>query len=878
MTDSALRIPLRWLDGSAPGALAGGATWGVPLPRGTVASVDDLRLRTVDGAPVRAQFWPLATWPDGSVKWSGCALGATDDPTDYEVHADPAPPPGSGTEVTVRTADALVTVDSGPLRLEIPVPVGGAVQDVLIARMLRDGRSIAEDVRLISLLQNEIPEDGGAAPRRHFRSRVTRVLVEQHGPVRAVVRVDGKHREEDGDREWLPFTVRFVVLAGSAQVRVVHNVIWDGDAESDFLAGLGLRAAVPLRSPLHDRHVRLAGADGGFFSEAVRGLTGLRRDPGAEVRAAQIAGVSAGDPAGWNPQVSERLALIPAWGDVTLTQLSADGFSIRKRTRAGHSWIDAGAGTRSEGYAAVSDPQGGLGVGIRSFWQSHPAQLDLRDLTADRGELTAWLYAPSAQPMDVRFYHDGLGQDDFATQLEGLEITYEDYEPGFGDAHGVARTHELTLFAYAATPAIEQIAHAVEQLQRPPMLQPTPEHLHAVGVFGDWAPVDRSTPARAEIENSLDFLLDFYLGQTDQRRWYGFWNYGDVMHAYDIDRHVWRYDVGGYAWDNSELSPDLWLWYSYLRTGRADVFRFAEAMTRHTGEVDVYHLGRWQGLGSRHNVQHWGCSAKQLRISSPVYRRIFHYLTADERVGDLLTELRDSDERFCDTDPTRKVREDAATYRPDRGALAVGLGTDWGALAATWLADWERTGNERSRDRLLGTMADIAALPHGFLTGEALYDIDRGRFDTTRDRIAVSHLSAVFGLVEVCSELIDLVDVPGFREAWLDYCRLYLATPQQQERAVGQALSGIHLEQAHSRLTAYAAASTGDAQLAADAWEAFEGIGEWLVHRRDFVLRRVDGPAVLNPVDEAPSVGTNDVAQYGLAAIQNLALIGDQLG
>ena len=47
--------------------------------------------------------------------------------------------------------------------------------------------------------------------------------------------------------------------------------------------------------------------------------------------------------------------------------------------------------------------------------------------------------------MDLRFWHDGLGQDTFAEQLEGLEITYEDYEPGFGTPHGIARTHELTL-------------------------------------------------------------------------------------------------------------------------------------------------------------------------------------------------------------------------------------------------------------------------------------------------------------------------------------------------------------------------------------------------------------------------------------------------
>ncbi len=132
----------------------------------------------------------------------------------------------------------------------------------------------------------------------------------------------------------------------------------------------------------------------------------------------------------------------------------------------------------------------------------------------------------------------------------------------------------------------------------------------------------------------------------------------------------------------------------------------------------------------------------------------------------------------------------------------MGLGTDWGSLAATWLTDWERTGNPRSRDRLLGTMADIGALKYGFLTGEALYDLDKGRFDTGRELIQVSHLSAVFGLVEICSELVDLVQDPDFERAWLQYCRLFLATPAEQEEAVGQPLPGIYLTQAHSRLTA----------------------------------------------------------------------------
>ncbi|KAA9090031.1 Tat pathway signal sequence domain protein [Microbacterium radiodurans] len=857
--------------------MPGGVTWGSPLPRGRVASTDALRLSEVGGGLVAAQFWPLATWPDGSLKWVGAALGATDRPGDYEIVVDDSAAPANPIRVDVRRGAAELTLDTGPLQIEFDLPGAPGDGAAVIRRMRRGDAVVAEHIHLVSLVQHEWADDGETAPRHRYRSRVRAVEVEQEGPVRAVVRVEGVHRQTAGDREWLPFTVRVVATAGSDRLRLVHSVVWDGRAERDFLAGLGLRAEVPLRAPLHDRHVRVAGADGGIFAEAVRGVTGLRRDPGHEVRAAQIAGRATPPLDTWDPAVADRLHLVPAWADLTLTQLSADGFAIRKRTAPGHAWIDAGAGTRADGLVSLTDTGGGYGVGVRSFWQSHPGQLDVRGATGDRATVTAWLHSPEAPPMDMRFYHDGLGQDDYASQLDALEITYEDYEPGFGDAHGVARTHELTLFGYGATPATADLADDVVQLQRPPLLQPTPAHLHGAGVFGDWAPVDRSTPARAEIEDSLDFLLEHYLGQVDQRRWYGFWNYGDVMHAYDLDRHVWRYDVGGYAWDNSELSPDLWLWYSYLRTGRADVFRFAEAMTRHTGEVDVYHLGRWAGLGSRHNVQHWGCSAKQLRISSPIYRRIFHYLTADERVGDLLRELRHSDERFLDTDPTRKVRPDAATYRPDRGALAVGLGTDWGALAATWLTDWERTGDAWSRDRLLGTMADIGALPHGFLTGEALYDLDTGRFDTRRDRVAVSHLSAVFGLVEVCSELIDLVEVPGFASAWEQYCRLYLATAAEQEAAVGRPLTGIHLEQAHSRLAAHAAARTGDASLAALAWQAFEGMGEWLLHRRDLRRTRVLPPHVLNPVDEVPSISTNDAAQYGLAAIQNLALIGHLL-
>ena len=191
-----------------------------------------------------AQFWPLATWPDGSVKWTGVALGATDAPGEYEiVSASESALTEHDAPVRVRRDGDALVVDNGVIAFEIRTPSAGNPVDSLIASIRRGGVTVAEDIGLVSLLQSEISEDGGAAPRRRFRSNVTRVEVEQDGPIRAVVRIEGSHRDESGEREWLPFVVRLVVVAGSAEIRVVHTVVWNGDADADFLAGLGLRAA-----------------------------------------------------------------------------------------------------------------------------------------------------------------------------------------------------------------------------------------------------------------------------------------------------------------------------------------------------------------------------------------------------------------------------------------------------------------------------------------------------------------------------------------------------------------------------------------------------------------------------------------------------------
>jgi hypothetical protein len=869
---------LGWLGQQVPGSVAG-VTWGTPWPRGQVPAGSGFSLSASEGAAPELQSWPLAYWPDGSLKWTAHAIGPQARPSaQYRLQPQAALSPAR--PELVSESDGLIHIDTGLLHCTIAR--SGAN---LLPRVERQGRLALLDGHLI--LQVRDDPDQPATSVRQYRSDITQAVIEQRGPVRAVVALHGNHRLLDGSATLLPFVVRIYAYAGSEHLRIVHTLVVDIDEDHDFISGVGLRFSTPLDAPLYDRHVRFVSAEGGVFAEAVRGLTGLRRNPGDAIMRAQVEGRSVGPLESFAPQVSSRLQYIPAFGSYRLLQAHPDGYQISKRTAAGHSWLHSATGQRAAGIGYLGSPTGGVVFGLRHFWQSYPAQLDIENAHTEQAQVTLWLWAPQAGPMDLRHYHDGLGEDTFAKQREALEITYEDYEPGFATPLGVARTSELELQFVAATPSARQLQLIAQRIEEPPLLVVPPERLHAAGVFGPgWAPGAKGTGRQQEVEAQLQWYFEFYRDEIEQRKWYGFWDFGDVMHTYDEQRHVWRYDVGGYAWDNSELSTDLWLWYYFLRTGRHDVFRMAEAMTRHTGEVDVHHIGRFAPLGSRHNVQHWGDSAKQLRISTAANRRFLYYLTADERVGDLLKEQIEAVRTLRDVVPGRKVGQ----QRDARdGYASVSFGTDWGAIAAAWLTDWERSGDPAVARRLLNSMESIAAQPHGFFTGVANMNLDSGRFDIdTSGKLTVSHLSAVFGLAEICSELVQLLPSASFDQAWLDYCRLYNASVKEHQAALGAPLANLNLAQGHARLTAFAGYRLQDPALKARAWKEFFA-GNGGIPRPNRRLHRIEPPAYLHGLNEpdpvsvidehsdtslAANLSTNAVAQWGLSAMALLAMDG----
>ena len=844
-------VDLHWLDGK-PTATTG-ATWGVPWPKGQLPKDSTFALQTDDGNAVAVQSWPLAHWPDGTLKWTGHAVGSSALAAGFRLApGTPAAPP---TPVTAARSGSEVRLANGVV--DVRIATSG---NIVIRSISRGARTTAQNGRLVLLLQNR-PDDDSTATQTSWAGVIDGVDIEQSGPVRAVVKVTGRYRVNGGSsgRAILPWTLRVYLGAGDESIRLAHSFIWDADAEHDFVRGLGLELAVPMTDEAHNRHVRFGTASGGIWGEPVRVLTGLRRDPGAAVRAAQVAGVPTPPVSQWSAQVQAGYQDLALWNDFTIFQESPDHFAVWKRTTSEGSWLKhAGHGSRASGFGYVGGVSGGLGVGIRDFWQRFPRSLDVRAASTDSATITLWSWSPLGGAMDLRHYD---------TVAHGLDLSYEDVQEGFSTPQGVARSTDMQLWAFEATPSRDTITALSTTLTAQPQIVAPAAWYHGAGVFGRWSLPDRSTSARATLEDSIARDVTFYRGQVDEREWYGFWHYGDVMHTYDSDRHTWRYDVGGYAWDNAELGTDAMLWYAFLRSGDPATFRLARAMTQHVSEVDVHHSGRFAGLGSRHNVMHWGDGAKEARVSESFTKRFSYYLTADEWQGELMRSSLQVDQTLLSIDPLREVLP-PQTIAPAR----VRIGPDWYALVSNWLTEWERTGDTKWRDLIVTGMRDIAALPAGLFTGEAggavgfdpatghIVNFNKGDF-TGGYNLAMAFLGE-----QILWETLDLVDVPEFRQTLLDFCRYVQAPSAEKIARYGRDFNPQVFGTIYSRMTAWAGEQLGDATIRQRGWAAFlnDPAGRpWPA------AVQVGGNAVAEPVDEIPlhDFGTNDAAQRGLAII-----------
>lgn len=755
-------IALRWVGGETNSHPAP-KTVGIPFSRGQLQPSDNLLLSTNSGKDISHDEWNLAYWDDGSVKWKALSavIPASTDSCLVSIGGKKQKGKAKPTTNATETAE-YICMKAGTSVVYIPKSGNN-----LIDSIVSNGKRMSGSLWI---------EANGC------RSGINKVTLERNGSEHSVAKIDGNG-----------FTLRLYAFSGSNQIKMVHTLLVDSIMNAKGLSSLSINAAVPLRDDNHKRYVAFSKGKGAYHYFSVKPLV-ARRDIHVDEN---------GMPA---DALSEKMvSSIASWDGFRLSQTTSGAFSLRKRATEDSPWIGTMEGARSDGDMIIGDTNGCLSISMKDFWQSYPSTMQVDG--ARSGEAVASMYLWSKEAEKMSFQH-------YDTIPHTLDAAYEDIQEGMSTAYGIART--TTLFINTSSQNFCNVTSGLTAQQtdsafcalaplNTPLL-PTPEYLHRKRAFGFWS-LHRNT----ETDATIDKVIAHFDNEVERHHWYGFFNYGDFMHSYDRSRDEWRYDVGGYAWDNTELATNAMLWYAFLRKGDLRTWEMAEAMTRHTAEVDCYHFGPNARLGSRHNVLHWGCGAKEARISQAFWNRFLYYLTADERVGDLMEEVKDADQMLYTIDPMR-LAQPRSQY-PCTAPARLRIGPDWVAYAGNWFTEWERTQNTSYKEKILTGMKSISSMPNGLFTGpKALgYDPATGiiSWEGDPDMQNTNHLLTIMGGFEMMNEMMLSLSTPEWENAWFRHACDY------KEKALQISRNKFRIP----RLQAYGYWHSGKSQYFHSAWD-----------------------------------------------------------
>ena len=813
----------------------GWAVFGGYWPRGSVQD-GAFRLTGENGSPVPMQSEVTARWPDGSVKWSRHIAPADQAGAEGELTPG-APEPFRGLSVKETPEGWAVYGDT----ISLDVPASGGF---LAVNCRRQDRCAFDSVRpALALCHVSENADGSTARIRSLPCVIRKREVEVSGPLETVFRFEGAHVEDGAEK--MPFLIRMSVRA-DGEIQFDHTFFFQGDPDQDRLAGWGLRFETRFTGRPYQRHIRFL-TDGITYHDHPTQLFYWKKHLNPALLEAQMRGETVAA----TEELDAVAEDLPRWDHFFLNQDSAAHYCIRKKAWEGGCWLDGVHGRRAPGSMALSDPERTLSFHLRECWEKHPAGLEARNLSGDATECAVWFYSPQAEPFDFRHY-------DKRTYPMG---NYEGFDYMLPDPNGIAVTCRVSVYPENAYPSDEELKALSDAVRRPPVYLASPAYYHEHRAFGFWSLPDRETATARWIEDQLEAAFTFYESEVEVRNWYGLFNYGDFMHTYQACRHMWRWDVGGYAWDNTELAPTYWLWLYFLRTGSERAFRLAEALSRHAADVDMYHFGPMKGLGSRHNVRHWGRPCKEPRVSMAGHHRPLYYLAGDRRVGD------------CMTDSLAAAESLGAMpwYTREAGTVRVRSGPDWAALVSDWMTAYERTLNPVWREKIETGIADLSKTPLGLTSGpEFGFDAQTGhlRYEGEAQNGSM-HLQACMGETEVWLETADMLGQAPLSEMVARNGKYFFLPPEERGK-LSQGLLGSRQFGSpiySAEMQAWAARESRDAEMAQSIWRNLLALlyapDKPSGFRTAVYGTRDDG----SPLLEIPWISTNFTAQWCLKAI-----------
>lgn len=838
-------------------------TWGCMWEKGSCQEATQYVCHNEQGEEVPMQSRVTAYWQDGSVKWTAHTADSRLLGAGMEVVPGTPAPIEEGMKIT--ESENTLMIDGG--LLSVIIPKGG---DYLFETIIQSGKEHAYKGRPVLTLEEPMVLEGkySAKVEKKYRGRIDLVTIEEQGQLECIVKYEGTHVDEEGT-EKMPFIIRMKLAYNCPNLEFTHTFLYDGDEDKDFLKGLGIVFDMPLSGAIYNRHIKVTGDYGVFHESMAHLISWIPRVP-VHIYESQMQGKLLALEGEELALVNKVLQDMPFWSEYDICQDSVSHFAIKKKLAPDNCcYIEALHGNRTKGGLAVASENGGAFVCIRDFWEKYPSGYTVKSLDGDMAECSIWFWSPSAQAMDFRHYAN-RGYN---------KVCYEGYDYKGATPVGIACTNECTIsFFENRIPEDSELELFTEQTNHPPVYVGTPEFYHEMRAFGYWSlPCEGKTEMEVWLEKQLEDAFAFYQNEVEQRNWYGMFNYGDFMHTYDGVRHQWMYDRGGYAWDNTELVPTLWLWLYFMRTGREDVFTLAEKLSRHASEVDVYHMGKYKGLGSRHNVRHWGCPCKEARIAMAGHHRYYYYMTGDRRLEDIFEELKDNEMSFLNKDPLGDFFDKKDMVYPSHARS----GPDWSSLCFNWMTQWERFHDTKYRDKIMVGIEDLKKAPLKLVSGPDFeFDPATCHLRYIGERTTGGcHLQVCMGAPSVWTEMADLLEDEEWKRMVADLGRFYYL-PREEQLKESNGLIGdreFSLPFMASAVAAYGAAYLKDEETAMRTWKILLHTMIQEGNHEGFTYTQTKKEGNQKELIEIPWISTNFVAQFCLNVIMVLEFIKDKL-
>lgn len=572
---------------------------GIPFPKGSLYSPDHVRVLNPEGVEILSQTTQVTTWEptDPSIKWLWVFF-FSDGSEEYTIEY------GEDVKKAVHTEHPIVfknnqrergyaEINTGPLKIHIDKDESGFIDQVLFnpdERELSKKDTIATGIpgrgSFLDYINDQGTDESKAVILQHF-------IEKGSGPLHAIVRLEGEYQYENPDHESSPFVTYIHAYAGKSYIKVYHTITYTGKPDKseplngyqhkdianqteliideeerqqdvgltqpyDKIKSMGFGLKVHLNGDQTFRSELETGdwwenGESDFYETSVNGerfysVFQTGPDP---TRVPPVA----------NSTDQERI-------DGFKATISADGEVMRESQKA-------------DGWMSVSDDRFGVSIGIRNMLEEYPNELQV---DFDSSRVYAYTWSPNEKPMS-------------------FERANTDPDGGMvgNFAQGLTKTTETIFYFHESSKSISEIKDIMDFVLDPPAAHADPSWYGNSGVYGKLAEADNNFPF---LERSLQYKFQWMLFNQNWEPWYGMFEYGDVKNYYF--RNNW------YEWSNNEPAQDFMWWMNYMRTGEPEMYKMAQAMSRHTMDVDDVHWPKPRGYrGDTNSSLDWLLSEQQ---------------------------------------------------------------------------------------------------------------------------------------------------------------------------------------------------------------------------------------------------------------------------